>query len=121
MLEISNYFKGLRLRCGEVGLTTRQRKTASNKSGTSKMTTPTTLSTSLPGFPAADHTAAPGLLSAASLLTTLWPDPISRPSLRWIREMQAKRALPFIKIGHLVFFEIERVRAALRKFEVSCR
>ena len=77
------------------------------------MTTPTTLS---------NPPAAPlGLLSAASLLTALWPDPISRPSLRWIREMQAKRALPFIKIGHLVFFEIERVRAALRKFEVSAR
>ncbi len=120
MLEISNYFRGLGLRCGEVGLTTRQRKTASNKSGTSKMTTPTALSTSLPGL-AADPTAAPGLLSAASLLTTLWPDPISRPSLRWIREMQAKRALPFIKIGHLVFFEIERVRAALRRFEVAAR
>ena len=62
---------------------------------------------------------ATGYLSAKTLLTTLWPDPISRPSLRWIREMQAKRALPFIKIGHLVFFEIERVRAALRKFEIS--
>ena len=119
MLEISNYFRGLGLRCGEVGLTTRQRKTASNKSGTSKMTTPNPLSTSLTSL-ASDPIAAPGMLSAAALLPNLWPDPVSRPSLRWIREMQSRRAIPFLKIGHKVFFEPARVQAALRKFEVAC-
>ncbi len=62
---------------------------------------------------------ATGYLSAKTLLTTLWPDPISRPSLRWLRSMQARRAVPHIKIGALVFFEIARVQAALRKFEIS--
>ena len=61
-----------------------------------------------------------GLLSAKDLLIQLWPSPESRPSLRWLRSMQARRAVPHIKIGALVFFEISRVQAALRKFEVAC-
>lgn len=61
-----------------------------------------------------------GLLSAKDMLVFVWPDPASRPSLRWIRRLQAKRAIPFIKCGSRVFFEPTRVLAALRKFEVSC-
>ena len=60
------------------------------------------------------------LLTGESLLREIWPDEASRPSLRWLREMQSKRALPFIKLNRLVFFEADRVRAALRKFEVTC-
>jgi hypothetical protein len=37
----------------------------------------------------------------------------TRPSLRWLREQQARRTIPFIKIGGLVRFEPEKVRAAL--------
>lgn len=59
----------------------------------------------------------PGLVSAERLRELLWPDPASRPSLRWVRELQARRVIPFIKIGARVFFEPERVRAALRRFE----
>lgn len=61
----------------------------------------------------------PGLLNAPELLEALWPNPKGRPSLRWLRSLQARRAVPFLKIGHKVFFEAERVRAALRKFEVK--
>ena len=63
---------------------------------------------------------SPSLLTAQSLLAEIWPDEASRPSLRWLREMQSKRAVPFIKLNRLVFFEADRVRAALRKFEVVC-
>ena len=74
------------------------------------MTTPTPQST----------TPSPvGLLNAKDLLVQLWPSPESRPSLRWLRSMQARRAVPYVKIGTLVFFEITRVQAALRKFEVT--
>jgi hypothetical protein len=58
-----------------------------------------------------------GLVGADTLRLILWPDPSSRPSLRWVRELQAKRVIPFIKLGVKVFFEPERVRAALRRFE----
>lgn len=61
-----------------------------------------------------------GLLSAPEVLAAVWPNPQSRPSLRWFRTMQSKRAFPFVKLGHLTFFEADRVRAALRKFEVAC-
>jgi hypothetical protein len=60
-----------------------------------------------------------GLVDAKELLTALWPNPQSRPCLRWLRTMQARRAIPFLKIGHRVFFEPDRVRMALRKFEVK--
>ncbi len=67
-----------------------------------------------------DKISHPSLLSADSLLREVWPDEASRPSLRWLRNMQSRRALPFTKINRLVFFEPDRVRAALRRFEVTC-
>jgi hypothetical protein len=70
--------------------------------------------------PVTQRTSPDGLLSAKDMLVFVWPDPASRPSLRWIREMQSRRAIPFIKCGRRVFFEPARVLAALRKFEVSC-
>lgn len=70
--------------------------------------------------PPAPLTAPSGLLSAKEALVAIWPDIKSRPSIRWFRGLQAKRAIPVIKVGHLTFFEADRVRAALRKFEVAC-
>jgi hypothetical protein len=60
-----------------------------------------------------------GFLSAPELLEALWPNPDTRPSLRWLRSLQARRAVPFLKVGHKVLFEAERVRAALRRFEIK--
>lgn len=68
-----------------------------------------------------DAIVAPGLLSAADLLIELWPNPNSRPSLRWLREQTARRMLPYIKMGHKVFFNPIKVRQALEKnFSVQC-
>jgi hypothetical protein len=61
-----------------------------------------------------------GLLTALPLLAHMWPDESSRPSLRWLREQQSKRTLPYLKIGKLVFFDPAKVRAALaKKFTVE--
>ncbi len=54
-----------------------------------------------------------GLLRAESLLTELWPDANSRPSLPWLRRQQAKNAIPHIRIGRLVYFDAAKVREAL--------
>jgi hypothetical protein len=54
-----------------------------------------------------------GLVDAPTLIKTVWP--ACPPSLRWIRELQAKRAIPFIKVGHKVFFNPVKVKAALEK------
>jgi len=52
------------------------------------------------------------LVDGPKLLEVLF-EPGSRPSLRWLRKMQREKRLPFIKIGHLVRFDVEDVRRAL--------
>ncbi len=50
------------------------------------------------------------LVGAEALLRELFPDEQSRPTLRWLRGMQAKRLVPYRKIGRRVFFSVEEVR-----------
>jgi len=45
------------------------------------------------------------LVDANGLLEALF-DESCRPSLRWVREMQSRRKIPYIKIGHLVRFDV---------------
>jgi len=52
------------------------------------------------------------LVSAEQLLELLF-DEKSRPSLRWLRAQTKGKVIPHIRIGHLVFFDVEMVRAAL--------
>ncbi len=52
------------------------------------------------------------LVDAKRLLEELFEEQ-SRPSLRWLREQQARRAIPFVKLGRLVFFNPDQVREAL--------
>ncbi len=52
------------------------------------------------------------LVDAPALLEILF-EKKSRPSLRWLRNQQADGKIPFAKIGRLVFFDPEQVRAKL--------
>jgi hypothetical protein len=52
------------------------------------------------------------LVDAKGLLDALF-EADSRPSLRWLRQMQAQRKIPYIKLGHLVRFDVNEVREAL--------
>jgi hypothetical protein len=54
------------------------------------------------------------LVSAEQLLDQVF-DPSCKPSLRWLRTQTKARAIPFVRIGHLIFFDVELVRAALAK------
>lgn len=54
------------------------------------------------------------LVSAPALLEKLF-DEQSRPSLRWLRDQQRARTIPFIRVGRLVFFDVELVRHALNQ------
>ncbi|HEX4646234.1 MAG TPA: hypothetical protein VH598_11570 [Verrucomicrobiae bacterium] len=54
------------------------------------------------------------LVNAPTLLEILFDDN-SRPTLRWLQAMRTKRAIPYFKIGHSVFFDPEKVRAALAR------
>lgn len=52
------------------------------------------------------------LVNAQQLLEILF-EPEARPSLRWLRSQTKARAIPFVRVGHLVFFDVELVRTAL--------
>lgn len=65
---------------------------------------------------------SPSLLGAAELLLELFPANESRPSVRWLRRMQARALVPYKKIGRRVFFDPEEVRRALdRQFSVRAK
>jgi len=51
------------------------------------------------------------LVNARQLLEALF-EPQCRPSLRWLRNQTKSKSIPFIRVGHLVFFDVEMVRAA---------
>jgi hypothetical protein len=51
-------------------------------------------------------------VNAEKLLEILF-DEASRPSLRWMRDQQKARRLPFAKVGRLVFFDPVACKAAL--------
>ena len=51
-------------------------------------------------------------VDAEKLLEILF-DEASRPSLRWLRDQQKARRLPFAKIGRLVFFDPVACKATL--------
>jgi len=50
------------------------------------------------------------------LLAILW-DEASRPSLRWLRTQQKRRAIPFVRIGHRVWFIPSQVRQHLAEWQ----
>lgn len=54
------------------------------------------------------------LVSGQKLLETLFQAEC-RPTLRWLRDQQKARRIPFVKIGRLVFFSPTQVRQALER------
>jgi hypothetical protein len=66
-------------------------------------------------------TAPEGLVDGPRLLERLFPNKDCRPSVRWLRTQQKRQALPFVKIGRLVFFDPPSVRAAILDRTVRAR
>ena len=52
------------------------------------------------------------LVSAEQLLEELFA-PECKPSLRWLRTQTKAKTIPHVRIGHLVFFDMDMVRSAL--------
>lgn len=52
------------------------------------------------------------LVKAEELLEALF-SPKARPSTRWLWRQTKAKAIPVVRIGHLVFFDVELVRTAL--------
>jgi hypothetical protein len=53
-----------------------------------------------------------GLVDAPRLLEAIFPNPACRPSLRWLRDQQKRRTVPFVRCGRLIFFDVNHVRRA---------
>ena len=58
-------------------------------------------------------TSNKALVSAPTLLKELWPNEAERPSLRWLRSRTKDGTFPFIRLGHLVWFDLDEVREAI--------
>ncbi|MEI6194314.1 MAG: hypothetical protein WCS42_08285 [Verrucomicrobiota bacterium] len=54
-----------------------------------------------------------GLVDAQRLLEALFPNPVCRPSVRWLRTQVAERTVPFVRIGRLCFFDARLVKSNL--------
>lgn len=54
------------------------------------------------------------LVTSEQLLDALFA-PECRPTVRWLRTMRKARVIPHVRIGHLVFFDVEMVRATLAR------
>ena len=73
-------------------------------------------------LPVTDAMQKPGpqFVDAEELLKLLFP-PESRPTIRWLRERQKQRDIPFIKLGRLVFFIPSQVQEALVRQQTITR
>jgi hypothetical protein len=61
------------------------------------------------------------LVDAKGLLEALFAEN-ARPSLRWVRDQQKSRAIPFVRVGRLVFFDVPAVKEKLtRKNTVNAK
>jgi hypothetical protein len=54
------------------------------------------------------------LVDAEKLLEILFPADC-RPTLRWLRERQKKKEIPYVKLGRLVYFNPVSVQESLSK------
>ncbi len=61
------------------------------------------------------HSSEKQLVDARTCISILFPNPKSAPSLRSFREWQARKWIPFRKVGKRVFFCPEEVRRAIDK------
>lgn len=62
--------------------------------------------------------AEAGLLDGPRLLEHLFPNPVVRPSLRWLTDQREKGRLPHYRIGRLIFFDPTQVRLAIQRMAV---
>jgi len=62
---------------------------------------------------------ASGFLTGSEVLATLFPNKATRPTMAWLYRSRKAGVIPFIRLNRKVLFEAEKVREALRKFEVT--
>ena len=73
---------------------------------------PTNVEPKMPENSEPEGVAKTKFVDAKQLLEILF-DEACRPSIGWLRAMQNKRAIPFVRRGRLIFFDADLVRASL--------
>jgi len=63
----------------------------------------------------------PRLVKGPELLAIIWPNEATRPTARWLRKMQNQQRIPFLKIGGMVWFDVDQVVKAVRKCTVEAK
>jgi hypothetical protein len=58
------------------------------------------------------------LVDAEKLLEILFPADC-RPTLRWLRERQKKREIPYVKLGRLIYFNPASVQESLAQQQTA--
>ena len=69
----------------------------------------------------AESQASQELVGKQALLEKLFPNEADRPSTRWLDMQCAKRAVPFVRLGRLIWFDVPQVRAAFAARTVAPR
>jgi len=55
---------------------------------------------------------ATGLVGKTALLEQLFPNAADRPTTRWLDTQCKRHAIPFIRLGRLIWFDVAQVKAA---------
>lgn len=53
------------------------------------------------------------LVRGETLLELLFPVESERPTLAWLTQQRKRKAVPFIRIGRLIYFDPDQVRKAI--------
>lgn len=61
--------------------------------------------------PQSNNAEQGGMVDGPRLLENIFPNPVCRPSLRWLRTNQ--HSLPHVRIGRLIWFNPQQVKAHL--------
>jgi hypothetical protein len=74
-----------------------------------------------PEFVKQNEAPEAGLVDGPRLLEILFPDEQCRPSMRWLKTQEANRAVPFMRLGRLIFYDPPKVRATLAARTIAPR
>ncbi len=53
------------------------------------------------------------LVRGETLLVMLFPIAKERPCLAWLNNLRKRGGIPFVRLGRLIYFDIDQVRKAL--------
>ena len=65
--------------------------------------------------PAKTQAAGVGLVDAPRLLAAIFPNKSARPSVKTLRRLVIKQAIPFVRFGGGIYFKVDDVKAVLEK------